>query len=106
MLKNQEIFNEIWKFSNEYDYKSNDTISLRLNINLQGKYFILLESLGKDDDFMKQYCSSMQASGNINPALIASVIKHYKDVNFQRDINRLIWAVHYITILFKEPYIK
>jgi hypothetical protein len=105
-LKNRCDFNEIWKYSFDHEYKSNDTLSLRLSLNLQGKYFQLLELLEKNNDFMKQYCSSVQGSGYINPSLVASVMKHYKDVNFQESVNRLIWAVHYITILSNEPYIK
>lgn len=101
-LKEGKVFDEIWEYSYVHKFE-NDSLFPRLSINLQGKYFQLIELLEKNNDFMKMYSSSIKSSGYINPSLVASVMKHYKYVNFQSSVNRLIWAVHYITILYNDP---
>ena len=105
-LKDKRIFHEIWKYSYQYKYKTNDTVSRRLSLNLQGKYFKLLELQGKNDNLIKQYYISIRNSGRINPSSVAIIMKRYKNVDFNLTINRLIWAVHYITILSEEPCTK
>lgn len=106
VLKDKKVFNEIWEYSYHIDYKSNDTLSVRLSLNLQGKYFQMLELLEENNDFIKLYSNYIRSSGYINPTAVASVMKQYMDINFQSPVKRLIWAVHYITILSNEPYVK
>jgi len=46
-LKDRKVFSEIWKYSYGYQYKSGDTSSMQLSLNVQGKYFKFLKSIGK-----------------------------------------------------------
>ena len=104
-LKEEGIFNEIWNYEYGYDYKTKDTVSIRLTLNMQGKYFKLLESLGTKNDYLKEYVNTVQTSGCIPPSLIAGVMKtFYRDIDFQREVYRLVWAIHYITILSEKKY--
>jgi hypothetical protein len=106
-LKNKGIYNIIWKDSYNYNYESKDTISLNMTLNLRGKYIHLLELLGENNDFIKKYVYSLQSSGCISPALISDVMKNFnKEMNFKKDVNRLIFAIHYITILSEDAYKK
>ena len=97
-FKRVGLFDEIWEYSYEYKYKSNDTLALRLSLNLQGKYVHLLKLLSQNN-FFKTYYNSLIRSGYIDPSMVAIVMKEYKKVDFRKAINRLVWAIHYITIL-------
>jgi hypothetical protein len=98
-FKNRKVFKEIWKYSYDYRHKPGDISYMHLSLNLQGKYFKLLKSIGKNNVFIKEYVNSVQSAGCINPSLIAFIIKNHNAMDFQKPANRLFWAVHYITIL-------
>jgi len=105
-LKDRKVFNEIWKYSYGYQYKSGDTSSVQLSLNVQGKYFKLLKLIGKKNVFIKKYVNSVESAGCISPSLVAYVMKDYNDIDFQKPVNRLIMAVHYITFLSTESVVK
>lgn len=99
-LKEKDIFNEIWKYSYNPNFQIDNTTT-DLVLNLQGKHFELLKYLAENNNIYKGYTKSLQRAGGINPALTASVIKdYYKAVDFNKEVNRLVWAIHYITITF------
>ncbi len=103
-LKDVEFFDEIWKYEYGYDYRTKDTISIRLTLNMQGKYFKLLELLGARNEYLKEYVNTTQTAGTIPPSLIAGILRAYNNFDFHKEINRLVWAVHYITILSEKEY--
>jgi hypothetical protein len=105
-LKDRKVFSEIWKYSDGYQYKSGDTSSMQLSLNVQGKYFKFLKSIGKKNVFIKKYANSVQSVGCIAPSLVAYVMKDYNGLDFQKPVNRLIMAVHYITFLSTESVVK
>ena len=106
-LKEKGIFKEIWKYSYEYDYITKDTLSVNLAPNVQGKYMQFLELLGKHNNYISEYVNTIQSSDCIAPSLVAGFMKDfYKDVDFHKEVNRLIFAVHYITIVSEEKYNK
>ena len=94
-LKKNGVFNEIWT---ELPNKLNDNKSLDINWN--GKYFQFLKSMSSEYSFLKNYVSSVESVGGINVVNKAGMLKiYYKEVDFNKEIIRLIWAVHYITVL-------
>ncbi|MCF8302125.1 MAG: hypothetical protein K9I94_02530 [Bacteroidales bacterium] len=103
-LKNQGVFCEIWKYSYGYDFKTKDTISVKLELNQQGKYMQLLEVLGRENTFLLEYYNDLQNSGTISPGSIAQFLKYYRVVDFQKEVNRMVFAVHYITIVSEQVY--
>ncbi len=103
-LKDRGVFNEIWNYSYEYDFQTKDTLSVKLELNQQGKYVQLLELLGKNNDLFLEYYKGLSSCGCISPTNIAQFLKFYKEVNFQREVNRLVFAVHYITIVSDRKY--
>ena len=105
-LKKNGVFGEIWKYSYGYNPITKDTMTVKLSLNFQGKYYRLLGLRGENDNLIKRYYNSLRISGRIDPMCVAIVLKQYKNVDFNLKINRLIWAVHYITVLSREPYLK
>lgn len=103
-LKGSGIFNEIWKYQYSYDYITKDTITIHLTPNMQGKYFQLMELLGARNDFFREYVNTVRSVGAIPPSLIAGIQRAHNNFDFHKEINRLVWAVHYITILSEKEY--
>jgi len=103
-LKDREIFNEIWNYSYGYDFQTKDTLSVELELNQRGKYVQLLELLGKNNKFFLEYYKELQSSGTISPVNISQFKKYFQEVKFQKEVNRLVFAVHYITIVSGEEY--
>jgi hypothetical protein len=109
MLKKSGIFYEIW--NRKYGYfllvksktKRIDTVDLTISLNLRSKYFRLLKLESEKDVLIKQYYGYAKIAG-ISPSCDVLFLKRYKDVDFSHPINRLIWAIHYITNLYKVPY--
>ena len=105
-LKDRGIFNEIWNYSYGYDFQTKDTLTVELELNQQGKYVQLLELLGENNNYFLEYYKDLQSSGTISPGNIAQFMKYFQEVNFQKEVNRLVFAVHYITIVSGEEYKK
>lgn len=105
-LKDRKIFYEIWKYSYGYDFETKDTLSVRLKINQQGKYVQLLKLLGKSNNYFLDYNKDLQSCGTICPGNIAQFMKYFREVDFHREVYRLVYAVHYITIVSNEKYKK
>jgi len=103
-LKKSGVFQEIWKYSYSSDFKTKDTLSVRLALNQQGRYMQLLKLLGEDNHFFFEYYQDLKMSGGISPGNIAQFIKYFPKVKFQKEVNRLVFAVHYITIVSGEKY--
>lgn len=104
-LKLNGVFNEIWKYDYEYDSKFTDTLYIRLSYNLQGKYFELLKLKGNKYAYIFDYVNSIENCHCIPPSSITNFLKNnYKKTNFRKESNRLIWAIHYITVLYKKDY--
>ena len=105
-LKDRGIFNEIWNYSYGYDFQTKDTLSVELELNQQGKYVQLLELLGENNNYFLEYYKDLQSSGTISPGNIAQFMKYFREVEFQKEVDRLVFAVHYITIVSGEEYKK
>ena len=64
----------------------------------QAKYFQFLKLMSSEYPFLKDYVSSVESVGGINVVTQAGMLKiYYKEVDFNNEIIRLIWAVHYIS---------
>jgi len=105
-LKDRGIFNEIWNYSYGYDFQTKDTLSVELELNQQGKYVQLLELLGENNNYFLEYYKDLQSSGTISPGNIAQFMKYFREVEFQKEVDRLVFAVQYITIVSGEEYKK
>lgn len=103
-LKDNGIFYEIWNYAYGYDFETKDTLSVELELNQQSKYVQLLELLGKNNNFFGEYNKHLQSSGTISPGNIALFMKYFREIEFQKEVNRLVFAIHYITIVSDKEY--
>lgn len=98
-LKEKNHFDEIWTVTYNIDFRKKDTLSSSLELNMEGKYIKLLTLLAKKDTIIEQYINSLMTAGIISPSLIEAMLNDfYKSYDFNNELYRLIWAVHYITI--------
>lgn len=100
-LKDDGIFDEIWSYNDYHHYHidtKQGTKVLGLKINKNGKYFKMLNSLSKHNDLYESYYKSIMGSGRISPGSISIFLNAFHQVDFSREVNRLIFAIHYITV--------
>ena len=94
-LKESGVYDEIWvEFINKLNNKKT------LDFNLKGKYFQFLKLMSNEYPFLKNYISSIESMGGNNVSAQAGMNKiYYSKVDFNKPVIRLIWAVHYITVV-------
>lgn len=100
LLKNLEakgVFDEIWNYEYGYDYETKDTLSIVLVPNLNGRYWKFFEIISQDDSYLNEYKSRVDESRNIPPSIITGFQNIHNKFDFNKEVNRLIWAVHFIT---------
>lgn len=100
-LKGNGMFNEIWKDTDYYYYHLDRKQGVKLEglqINLKGKYLQMLKSLAKENDYYKRYYNGIMGSGAISPTGIAQFLNGFNKMDFECEVNRLVFAIHYITV--------
>jgi len=105
-LKICGTFDEIWQYEYGINYKTKDTISVCIIPNTQGKYMRLLKLLGQSNDYLEVYANSIQECVCIPPSIAVGFQHNHNEFDFQKEVNRLIFAIHYITIISEEKYKK
>ncbi len=107
-LKEKGMYKKIW--IDAYKYKSfvrKDTLKTYRRYKWEnGKYMNFLRLVGEKDTFIKDYRESIIACGDICLTDIVSFMKFYKRFDFNKEIDRLMYAVHYLTLLSEEKYKK
>lgn len=92
-----KLKNDIW-CENKVFNKNLQFVKFETDLNLKGKY---LEFLSDFDEtlVLGQYCNDIFASGGINsPVVISNSNHNFLKLDLSNDRNRLIIAIHYITI--------
>jgi hypothetical protein len=104
-LKKRNAFNEIWKYDYVFKHSSEpvDTM-IMLSMKIDGKYFKFLEAKAEKRKFLNIYVDNFRQSRDIGPIMVNYFFHEYKKVSFNKEIYRLIWAVHYITLNWKRDY--
>lgn len=103
-LKNDDIFNDIYLDAYFVELSTKDTLHSRLDINPLGRFMTLLGSLSKEVQVYEQYVADIQFCYGICPSNVSYIIYLYRDIDFDREVNRLVFAIHYIAILSTEEY--
>lgn len=72
----------------------------------RGEYLLLLERLGKRNEYYFRYHDVINATGDVGIGPIAEML--YAGVSgkidLNRDVERLLFAIHYVTLSFNVPY--
>jgi hypothetical protein len=77
--------------------KQKDTITVILAPNLDGKYWKLIEIISQSNSYLNEYKSNVEKCACIQPAIISGFQNIHDKFDFNIEVNRLMWAVHFIT---------
>lgn len=94
------LWNNIWKYQSTHILRQSDQTRLvvpQLDLNLQGKFWQYLTSLGKNDQKIKKYVDIVDKAGTLPPSAKGLYFDESYHVDFMNPVNRLIAAVHYLT---------
>ena len=91
-LKKFVVFDKIW-----WIYTDSNTEYFNLKTN--SKYQKYLTEIGKESDFINVYADRLISAGDIPPSVIAGFSKNIENINLTDKNNRLIFAIHYLTLM-------
>ena len=91
-LKKFVAFDKIWW---KYSVSNTEYFNLKTDSNYQ-KYLI---KIGKKSEFIKNYADRFNAASDLQPSLIASFAKNIETIDLTDRNNRLIFAIHYLTLM-------
>lgn len=106
ILKEKRLSDEVWQYDYGYHHKSKDTLSISLAPNFDAKYWRFIDVISQNNITFKEYKTIIEVSGNIPPGIVAGFQNIHDKFDFNYEINRLIWAVHFITIFSSKKYNK
>ena len=93
-LKKSQVFNKIWrKFNDSYLNEE------RFELKPKSEYHKYLTHLGKKSEFLNDYTKRFELAEDIQPSVIAGFSKNIKEINLNDKNNRLVFAVHYLTLI-------
>lgn len=107
LLKSAKLFDDFWnirevsfiniqKGTNDFD----KTDGLELEINPNGKYYKIIEQIADENEIIYEYYELAFPMDWVTPGMVAILFKSdTRNINFQSDSMRLIWIVHYITLI-------
>lgn len=89
-----EVFDKIW-ISNKTPESSKEYVSLKMN----STYMTYLKKVGNSSNFIKSYTNNLEVANDIQPSVIAGFAKNIKEINLSDKNNRLIFVIHYLTLM-------
>ena len=91
-LKKFLVFDKIW-------WKYTDSNTEHFNLKTDSNYQKYLTEIGKKSDFIKDYADRFNAAGDLQPSVIAGFAKNIENIDLTDKNNRLIFAIHYLTLI-------
>jgi hypothetical protein len=91
-LKKFVVFDKIW-------WKYTDSNTEHFNLKTDSNYQKYLTEIGKKSDFIKNYADRFNAASDLQPSVIAGFAKNIETIDLTDKNNRLIFAVHYLTLI-------
>jgi hypothetical protein len=91
-LKNFAVFEKIWW---KYNALSSESFNLKTNSN----YCKYLTEIGKTSDFINDYADRLNQASDLQPSVISGFAKNIENINLTDKNNRLIFAIHYLTLI-------
>ena len=116
-LKSNDLFSDFWivkeltRFTIDIETGDDTRDSIfELDLNLEGRFMQVLKTPIDQNEVFEYYYASLPAQNGISPGLISKMAQaDYKEMDFSFKTNRLVWAVHYITVITmmgQEIYIE
>jgi hypothetical protein len=91
-LKKFVVFDKIW-------WKYTDSNSEHFNLKTDCNYQKYLSEIGKTSNFLIDYADRFNSASDLQPSVIAGFAKNIKNIDLTDKNNRLIFAIHYLTLL-------
>lgn len=91
-LKKFIVFDKIW-------WKYTDSNSEHFNLKTDSNYQKYLTEIGKASDFIKDYADRFNSASDLQPSVIAGFAKNIENIDLTDKSNRLIFAIHYLTLI-------
>ncbi len=89
-----KVFDKIW-----WKYKDSELNKVKYNFADKSLYLEYLKLVGKRSDFIKDYAERLESTNDLVPSVIAGFAKNIKKTDFEKENIRLIFAIHYLTLL-------
>lgn len=105
-ISKNKMFNDIWIYEYGRDIYTKDTSVVYLNLNMEGKYLEFLKNYGKSAEMIKTYHLAIETSSGISPSISLSFLQLHDKFDFNKNYNRLIWMVHFVTVTSERKYIN
>ena len=98
--RNTEFFKNTWYYSHSYQYPNiEDTLSTMLEIRKDSKFIKLLKYRKRKNNGLKDYYEAYLMSLGIAPTMVASFPYIIETLDLNNKSDRLLIAVHFITII-------
>ena len=91
-LKKFVVFDKIW-------WKYTDSNTEHFNLKTDSNYQKYLTEIEKKSDFIKNYTDRFNAASDLQPSIIAGFAKNIESIDLTDKNNRLIFAIHYLTLI-------
>lgn len=91
-LKKFVVFDKIW-------WKYTDSNSEHFNLKTDSNYIKYLTEIGKKSDFIKNYADQLNQASDLLPSVVAGFSKNIENIDLTDKNNRLIFAIHYLTLI-------
>ena len=93
-LKNLKVFDKIWR-----NYTDSITNKNHFDLKYNSKYQEYLKHIGEKSEFIKGYADNFENAGDITPSVIAGFSKNIRKIDLNNKNNRLIFTIHYLTLI-------
>lgn len=89
-----KVFDKIW-----WKYKNTELNTIKYNFADKSIYLKYLKLVGKNSDFIKNYTEIIESTNDLVPSIIYGFAKNIKKTDLENENVRLIFAIHYLTVL-------
>ena len=90
----ESFLDEIW-------YQHSVSPESEVSLNHAGRFARFIQEAAKSNPFLKEYFDTLEYTGGISPSMYASVLMKPEEIDLRLERERLILAVHYITVMKK-----
>jgi len=97
----ERSFNKIWFFTRSYRLEKGIKVYYfpqTIDMSYKSPYMNLLRDIATQNPNLSYYYENYQRAGTMNSELINFVLTNYNEFNFTRTEERLMLAVHYLTV--------
>lgn len=89
---------KLWYTGYAHDSKTNDSTFFR-DLRSPSNYASFLKTASERNDFLFEYYDDLEHGASITPSMNANMLLFPEKLDIEKERERLIYAVHFITLL-------